>query len=379
MTQSRDGGGSPRVVLGMTLYNNARHLRDAAASLLAQSYRNFALVMLDDASSDETAAVAGTFAANDERIRYFRHDERAGMIPTWREVVQIATRDFPSAEYFAWASDHDRWHPQWLARLVEQLDANPSVVLAYPMTQRMEPDGTPVEKDLRVFQTVGSSEVGDRWREFCRRGVGSGDMVYGLMRVSALRAAGIFREVMNPDRLLIAELTLQGPIAQVQEPLWVRRRSAVASIARQRTTLIAGQPPAWFAWPPTLQHAYVILREYVQSPHPPVRIPTAALVRMLARYQASSLWRTYRKSDAAKQLDRTSENMVFAAKVARKQTHVLAAEVANSIALAWVRLGRQRCKLAYEASFWLRKVAARTRRAQQRARFKVGTALRRVR
>jgi Glycosyl transferase family 2 len=363
----------------MTLHNNARHLPDALASLLAQSYRDFALVMLDDASSDETQEIAQTFAAKDERIRYFRHHERAGMIPTWREVVQTATRDFPSAEYFAWASDHDRWHPHWLGRLVETLDRNPSLVLAYPMTQRMEPDGTPVEKDLRVFQTVGLTDVGDRWSEFCRKGVGAGDMVYGLMRVPALRAAGIFRDVMNPDRLLIAELTLQGPIAQVQEPLWVRRRSAVASIVRQRSTLIAGSTPAWFAWPPTLQHAYVIAREYARSPHPPVRIPTATLVAMLARYQASSLWRTYRKTDAAKQLDRTGEQVAFASKVARKQTRVFVADAANSMAVAWVRLGRQRRKLAYEAAFWLRKVAARTRRARQRARFKVGTALRRVR
>ena len=363
----------------MTLYNNARHLPDAAASLLVQSYRDFALVMLDDASSDETPAVARTVVAGDERVTYFRHTERAGMIPTWREVVQIATRDFPSADYFAWVSDHDRWHPQWLARLVEQLDANPSVVLAYPMTQRMEPDGTPVEKDLRVFHTIGLSDVRDRWREFCHRGVGSGDMVYGLMRLPALRAAGIFRDVMQPDRLLIAELTLQGPIAQVQEPLWVRRRSAVASIARQRTTLIAGRTPAWFAWPPTLQHAYVIAREYARSPHPPIRIPTATLVGMLVRYQTSSLWRTYRKTDAAKDLDRTSEKVAFAAKVARKQTRVFAANAANNVLVTWVRLGRHRRKLAYETAFWLRKVAARTRRAQQRARFKVGTALRRVR
>lgn len=370
---------SPRVVLGMTLYNNASHLPDAVASLVAQSYRDFALVMLDDASGDETPAIARTSAASDERIRYFRHHERAGMIPTWREVVEMATRHVPSAEYFAWVSDHDRWHPQWLARLVETLDGNPSVVLAYPMTQRMEPDGTPVEKDLRVFQTLGLADVGDRWREFCHNGVGSGDMVYGLMRVAALRAAGIFRDVMNPDRLLIAELTLQGQIAQVQEPLWVRRRSAVASIARQRSTLIAGSTPAWFAWPPTLQHAFVIAREYVRSPHPPVRIPAATLVWMLLRYQTSSLSRTYRKTDAAKQLDRTSEQVVFASKVARKQTRVFVADAANSITGAWVRFGRRRRKLAYETAFWLRKVASRTRRAQQRARFKVGTALRRVR
>jgi Glycosyl transferase family 2 len=370
---------SPRVVLGMTLYNNARHLPDAVASLVAQSYRDFALVMLDDASIDETPEIARTFAAKDERIRYFRHHERAGMIPTWREVVQIGTRNFPSAEYFAWVSDHDRWHPQWLIRLVETLDRNPSVVLAYPMTQRMEPDGTPVEKELRLFQTAGLGDTRDRWRAFCQKGVGSGDMVYGLMRVAALGAAGIFRDVMNPDRLLIAELTLQGAIAQVQEPLWVRRRSSVASIARQRSTLIAGPTPAWFAWPPTLQHAYVITREYAQSHHPAVRIRTVTLVRMLARYQTSSLWRTYRKTDAAKQLDRTSEQVAFASKVARKQMRVFVADAANTVGVAWVRLGRQRRKLAYEAAFWLRKVASRTRRVQQRARFKVGTALRRVR
>jgi hypothetical protein len=363
----------------MTLHNNARHLPEALASLLAQSCRDFALVMLDDASSDETPEIVRTFAASDERITYFRHHERAGMIPTWREVVQLATRDCPSAEFFAWVSDHDRWHPQWLARLVETLDSNPSAVLAYPMTERMEPDGTPVDKELRLFQTIGVDDVGDRWREFCHNGVGSGDMVYGLIRLPALRAAGIFRDVMNPDRLLIAELTLQGPIAQVHEPLWVRRRSAVASVVRQRATLFAGSAPGWFAWPPTLQHAAVIMREYARAPHPPIRIPAATLVWMLAQYQTSSLWRTYRKTDAAKQLDRTSEQMASASKRARKQARVYVADATNSIAVAWVRLRRQRRKLAYEAGFWLRKVAARTRRAQQRARFKVGTALRRVR
>src|SRR5262245_26566409 len=73
---------SPRVVLGMTLHNNARHLPDAAASLLAQSCRDFALVMLDDASSDETPRIVETLAATDRRIKFFRHQQRAGMIPT---------------------------------------------------------------------------------------------------------------------------------------------------------------------------------------------------------------------------------------------------------------------------------------------------------
>ena len=370
---------SPRVVLGMTLFNNARHLPDAAASVLSQSHPDFALVMLDDGSSDDTPAIAQALAASDARIKYFRHEKRAGLIPTWREVVDIALREFPSAHYFAWTSDHDRWHPRWLGRLLEVLDQNPSVVLAYPLTQRIEPDGTPVDKELRTFETVGIADVRERWRHFCLRGVGAGDMVYGLMRVSALRAAGIFREVMNPDRLLIAELTLQGEIAQVPEPLWVRRRANVASIARQRTTLIAGPTPAWFAWPATVQHAYVITRQYALSSHPPVRIARATLLGMLARYQTSSLWRTYRKTEAAKQLERTREQVSFAAKVSTKQARGAAANTMDGAVMAWVRLGRYRRKLVYESGFWLRKLGTRTRRVQQRARFKIGTALRRVR
>ena len=360
----------------MTLYNNARHLPDAAASLLGQTYRDFALVMLDDGSDDETPQIAQTLVEADGRIKYFRHERRHGMIPTWREVVDIATREYPSAGYFAWVSDHDRWHPEWLAKMVDALDANRAVVLAYPMTQRMEPDGTLVEKELRSFQTVGLDDLGARWREFCRHGVGSGDMVYGLMRVPALRAAGVFRDVMNPDRLLIAELTLQGQIQQVHEPLWVRRRAAVASIARQRVTLIADGTPAYFHWPSTLQHAYVIAREYLRAPRPPVGIPPTRLWRMLALYQLTSLQRSFRKTDASRQVGRTSENVAFAAKVARKQARVFVGDAVNVAGVARVKFGRHRRRFVYESAFLLRKLASRTRRLQQRARLKVGSALR---
>jgi hypothetical protein len=58
---------------------------------------------------------------------------------------------------------------------------------------------------------------------------------------------------------------------------------------------------------------------------------------------------------------------------------VFVSDTLNSVTMAWVRLGRHRRKLTYESTFWLRKFVSRTRRVQQRARFKIGTALRRVR
>ena len=129
---------TPRTVLGMTLYNNASHLREATDSILAQTHGDFVLLMLDDGSSDDGEAIARDYERRDGRVRYFRHQQRQGMVPTWTEVVEIARLEYPGAEYFAWVSDHDRWDPRWLARMLGELDAHSEAVLAYPETLRID-------------------------------------------------------------------------------------------------------------------------------------------------------------------------------------------------------------------------------------------------
>lgn len=295
----------PRIVLGMTLYNNARHLPEAADSLLAQTERDFALLMLDDGSDAESERIARTYEMRDPRVRYWRHPERLGMVPTWREIVDIARRECPSAEYFAWVSDHDRWAPEWLTRMTAELDAHPEAVLAYPQTHRVDEQGIAVDKVPRVFDTSGIADPRERWRRFCWNGFGSGDMVYGLLRLKALEAAGIFRPVLNPDRLLIAELTQQGEIRQVGEPLWWRRQSAGASIERQRRSLFAGSPPPRFNWPPSLQHAVFLARQGVAP-------------SMIATYVMASAWRATRKTDTSKSIGRGVDNVHFGKKLVKK-------------------------------------------------------------
>src|SRR5215471_5164319 len=154
---------TPRTVIGMTLYNHARHLREATWSLLTQSDGDFALLMVDDASTDETEMIAREYQQRDGRVHYVRHNERQGMVPTWREVASIALSEYPNAEYFAWASDHDRWHPDWLARLTRELDSHPNVVLAYPVCSWIDDDGAPVEKRPRRFSTYEIAVLRDRW------------------------------------------------------------------------------------------------------------------------------------------------------------------------------------------------------------------------
>jgi glycosyltransferase involved in cell wall biosynthesis len=308
--------GPPRVVLGMTLYNNAANLPQALDSLLAQTEANFALLLLDDASTDGTGDVARPYVERDARVRYVRHDERQAMIATWREVAEMAAREWPDAEYFAWVSDHDYWHPRWLERLMQELDGDAGAVLAYPISRRMSQAGADLQKGPRLFDTAALTDLDARWRYFCREGVGAGDMVYGLMRLRALQRAGVFRDVLRPDRLLMAELTLQGRIRQVPEALWFRRQSNGTSVERQRTTLLRpGHEPRWFFLPPWLQHTLVLWREYATMPHDGVApLSRKRWIRMLLRYQLTYAARHFRKTDTSHAMGRTINRVVLARK-----------------------------------------------------------------
>jgi glycosyltransferase involved in cell wall biosynthesis len=299
---------TPQTILGMTLYNNARHLREATDSILGQSHRDFMLLMLDDGSTSDVEGIALDYEQRDHRVRYFRHPQRRGMVPTWKEVAEIARREYPQAEFFAWVSDHDRWDSTWLARMIAELEAHPGAVLAYPRTLRINEGGAFIDKEPRVFDTSGIADVRDRWRRFSWAGFGSGDMVYGLIRMSALEAAGTFRSVLNPDRLLIAELSRQGGIRQVNEPLWYRRQSSAASVTRQAASLFADDTPPRFNWPPSLQHA-VVLRQQGLG------------LWMIAEYVLASGWRSIRKTETSKSIGRGVDNLHFVKKLVKKAFH----------------------------------------------------------
>jgi glycosyltransferase involved in cell wall biosynthesis len=354
--------GAGGIVLGMTLYNNARHLPEAIESLLAQTHRDFTLVLLDDASADETESIARAYASRDSRVRYFRHDSRQAMIATWRDVVQIARRECPSAEYFAWVSDHDRWHPRWLERLFAELEGDPGAVIAYPITRRIGETGSELDKGPRLFDTIGCADLRARWRHMCHVAVGAGDMVYGLMRLDALTNAGIFRSVLRPDRLLVAELILLGGVRQVPEALWFRRESNGASVDRQRHSLVlAGDEPKWFHTPPWFQHSVVLWDEYARPEPPPLPISRAAWRRMLLRYSLTYGWKHFRKTEASHAVGRGIDNVIWTKKIIKHYWHHAIYNLLVGGRAAWGRTRRFGRRAVYEVLMLTHRLGLRGR------------------
>jgi glycosyltransferase involved in cell wall biosynthesis len=252
-----------RICFGMTLYNNAGYLPEAIESLLGQSYGDFHLVTVDDCSNDETEELMRQYEARDKRISYFRNETWSGMIATWRTAFQKAYQ-LCQPNYFAWASDHDRWHPEWLKHHVDALNEHPEVVLVYPQTVPISTEGETLSHEQpEPFDTQGMRPV-DRMYHACTKQSGAGHAIYGLFRVKPLVTAGIFRRVILPDRLLITEISAYGSVKQIPVPLWFRRyfgpfKTHEETVAAQIKTLFGPSQVPIHAYCPFLSHVISLI------------------------------------------------------------------------------------------------------------------------
>jgi hypothetical protein len=101
---------------------------------------------------------------------------------------------------------------------------------------------------------------------------GAGNMIYGLMRSNALDAVGVYRPVLQPDRLALIELSLIGQIHQFPKVLRYRRVTGTTSIERQKATLFEpsdGELKVGLPW--YLMHAVAFFRVYTARSSPAIR------------------------------------------------------------------------------------------------------------
>ena len=290
----------PRVVIGALLFNHEEHVRAAIDSLVNQTFTDFALLLVDDCSTDATPEIARSYEARDGRVSFHRNEVRAGLTDNARRAFHLARDRHPEAEYFAWATDHDLWHAAWLERLVEALDGDRDVVAAYPMNRRIGLSGELLKRKPWTFDTSGMTSRWPRLRRAIVR-MRAGNMVYGLYRAPALQRAGVYRPVLVPDRLLFAELALFGQFKQVPEVLWFRRwYGRQFSLHRQRASFFpSGAPPrAYLPW--WMDHATTLFRTYAVRGEGQPDVSRAAGVYFTMQYAAVAgvldAWQTLRET-----------------------------------------------------------------------------------
>src|SRR5690348_14683949 len=101
-------------------YRYGRFLRQCVESVLTQSVRNVRVLIIDDASPDNTSEVAAGLASEDGRVEWRRHTANIGHIATYNEGIE-----WVSARYTLLLSADDYLLPGALERAVNLMDAHP--------------------------------------------------------------------------------------------------------------------------------------------------------------------------------------------------------------------------------------------------------------
>lgn len=128
--------GSPRVSIVVPAYNRAEYLGRTLDSVLAQTMPDWELVVSDDGSTDETAAIADRYAASDARIRVVRSANGGVARARNRGWQAIGDR----SEFLTFLDSDDRWLPDALEVLTGHLDAHADLVSVYGLARCIDGD-----------------------------------------------------------------------------------------------------------------------------------------------------------------------------------------------------------------------------------------------
>ena len=243
----------PRVSIGMPVYNGARYLEAALESILGQSYRDFEVIVSDNASTDATRAICERYAARDGRVRYVRNLRNLGASWNFNRVFALSR-----GEYFRQAAHDDVLLPTYLERCVAVLDADRSVVVAYPRTLVIDASGAQIA-EFRDVLDLREGHPHERLAHFHRRvthahaeqGKVKGanadcHPIFGLMRRSDLagRPGGILPDYVGSDVVLLSEQAQRGRFVEVGESLFLLRAHEESSCSGAFEDAVARA--AWF-------------------------------------------------------------------------------------------------------------------------------------
>jgi glycosyltransferase involved in cell wall biosynthesis len=217
---------TPRVSVCIPLYQKVDYIGRTIDSVLAQTFADFELVVLDNGSTDGSGSVVDSY--DDPRIRVVRHTETVPMIDSFNAAVEAAREPLVKV-----LNADDLLEPEALARQVGVMDAEPDVAVVSSRHHLVDDDGRIVARD-RILHTpdlIGRQDRAAVVRRVVRHGGNPLGVPAGMLfRRSAFDAIGGFPtdDSFVLDVALAVRLTSVGDFYGLPETL-CRFRLAVDS------------------------------------------------------------------------------------------------------------------------------------------------------
>ena len=254
---------SPRITVGVPVYNGERYLPATLDSLLNQTVDDFVVLVGDNASTDGTAEIVRAYAARDRRVRHIRHPQNLGAAANYSRLCEMA-----ETEFFRWSAADDCSEPRFLEACLEELARHPDAVLAYPRIRMIDAAGRPIG-DYEEGLHLPHARPRDRFFALLRN-TRLCNALYGVGRTEVYRRTRLLGAYRGSDIIFQAELSLYGKILEVPETLLLRRmheKSFTSMTREQQQEFITpgrSQRVELYHWRHFAEH----LRSVVRAPIP---------------------------------------------------------------------------------------------------------------
>jgi glycosyltransferase involved in cell wall biosynthesis len=206
---------TPRVSIGLPVYNGSNFLAQSLDALLGQTFTDFELIISDNASTDETPEIIADYAARDHRIRSIRQPANIGGAPNQAFLATQAR-----GEYFKYAAHDDLYSEVLLERCVEVLDRDPSVALCHGQMAFVD-ENNDLLHHYDYAMATDSWSAPERFRALLV--TDGGDDEYGVIRTDVLRRVKPAGSYYHSGRPFVAEIALHGRFHQVPDLVFFRR------------------------------------------------------------------------------------------------------------------------------------------------------------
>jgi glycosyltransferase involved in cell wall biosynthesis len=141
-------GYMPKVSIILTSYNHEKYIRESIDSVLAQTFSDYELLILDDASSDNSWDIINSYS--DPRIKAYRNEiNRLGTFLFKKTLKEIA-----SGEYIAVHHSDDVWEPVKLQKQVEFLDSHPQYGAVFTNALAIGEDSKPLNDPAHNYSWI---------------------------------------------------------------------------------------------------------------------------------------------------------------------------------------------------------------------------------
>jgi glycosyltransferase involved in cell wall biosynthesis len=235
-----------RVDVAVPCYRYGHFLRECVESVLSQPEVDVRVLILDDASPDDTPVVAAALAAQDPRVTYRRHATNRGHIATYNEGL-----DWAEADYLLLLSADDALTAGALSRATGLMERLPDISVTFgnatctldPSTEKFDP---PVKWGSSVLP-------GEQWiTNFCQSGINiaGSQTSTAVVRTSAQRMCGHYRAELPHagDMEMWMRLAMYGRIGYVKATQAYYRQHAGAMHHLYSGVLDIRQRKAAFDW-----------------------------------------------------------------------------------------------------------------------------------